>query len=743
MPLRSFTQAEIVLSHRRHLELPLLATVWLGVTAFSLAEGSLFYLLAGTLAVGVNALAASRDREVYVHRSFVNASVLAATAVMIIELIGATELLVALGHYLILIQLCKLFERKRDRDYVQLLTMSILLMVAGTMVCQSLWFAGLVLLCIVLVCYTAMVFTLKRGLDAAASARLAAESDPMGPHVVAWNVIMNWPGQTLRRRLLTIALAILATGVAVFLLAPRPVWGGAGIAGLHAQSHISGFSGRLRLGEANRIYLSNEIVMTLTVRPDNEGKCIPSVPLYLRGRTFETYSNSNWSSSARAVPGLRPADAGGETVIQEVTLTGRVLPTLFTAYPTVRCECEDGTVQVDGNLNVTLSHFRPNRTVRYTAWSWLRPLSDAQREFLREHFDGPRGDPAGGAEATAPVKQLARKWCKDLLAEREGLPDGPELDNLNLRVAERIAEKLRSNYDYTLDLSASNPQRDAVEDFLFHMKKGHCEYFASALAVMCRSLGVHARVAAGFRSEGPVAAGETISLRASDAHAWTEIYTPSTHWRIMDATPAGRWQQQGHWWEVFGDFWASLKFFWARNVVGYDDAARASIGRWLARSYLAVKTAAVQSFNALRDGFINFFAYGHIDEALLYFLLVMSLLGTLLLMIGLWRLVRRKLRYRGLLREGKTVPWPQLRFFARLTLLLRRRGMELRADETAREHIAQAVERFNLPADVMGELVELYYSLRWGRARPSAEEIRAAEDHVTEIASILKTKRRR
>jgi len=75
----------MMLTERRRLERPLLVTIWLGVTTFSLAEGSLFYMLAGTLAVVVNLLAVSRGKEVFVHRLFVNAGVAVATGVLLLE----------------------------------------------------------------------------------------------------------------------------------------------------------------------------------------------------------------------------------------------------------------------------------------------------------------------------------------------------------------------------------------------------------------------------------------------------------------------------------------------------------------------------------------------------------------------------------------------------------------------------------------------------------------------------------
>ena len=157
MPLRSFTPAERLLTERRRFERLLLLLVWVGVTAFSLAEGRYFHLAAGTVAVAVNLWA----KEIYVARPFVNAAVLLAAGVLAVEVFVAhTAFLIALAHFLVLIQLCKLFERKANRDYAQLLILSVMLVAAATLLSESLLFAAILLIYAALACYTMMAFTM-------------------------------------------------------------------------------------------------------------------------------------------------------------------------------------------------------------------------------------------------------------------------------------------------------------------------------------------------------------------------------------------------------------------------------------------------------------------------------------------------------------------------------------------------------------------------------------------------------
>ena len=133
MPLRRFTPTELVLTQRLHLERPLLVMVLLGSTAFAVADGNLFYLALTAAGVLVNAVALHRRSEVYMPRDAANGAVVAATCIFVLEFFSFRRFLPALGHYLILIQLCKLFERKRNRDYLQIIALSMVLMVGGSM----------------------------------------------------------------------------------------------------------------------------------------------------------------------------------------------------------------------------------------------------------------------------------------------------------------------------------------------------------------------------------------------------------------------------------------------------------------------------------------------------------------------------------------------------------------------------------------------------------------------------------
>src|SRR5207253_10487826 len=145
--------------------------------------------------------------------------------------------------------------------------------------------------------------------------------------------------------------------------------------------------------------------------------------------------------------------------------------------------------------------------------------------------------------------------------------------------AARVIEAyLRDNYGYSLDLKAGGP--DPLSDFLFDVRKGHCEYFATAMAVMLRTQGIASRVVNGFLPGEYNEAAGAFTVRQSDAHSWVEVYFPETNsWVTFDPTPAaGRMEPEGSGLAAqLGKYAEALELMWFQYVVGYDKQEQRSL----------------------------------------------------------------------------------------------------------------------------------------------------------------------
>jgi hypothetical protein len=105
--------------------------------------------------------------------------------------------------------------------------------------------------------------------------------------------------------------------------------------------------------------------------------------------------------------------------------------------------------------------------------------------------------------------------------------------------AEALASYLHTDLTFTYATSAPppSPDEDLVDFFLFDEdgRTGYCQYYASAMVIMARSLGLPARVAVGF-APGERQEDETYLVREANAHAWAEVYFPGYGWQIFEAT---------------------------------------------------------------------------------------------------------------------------------------------------------------------------------------------------------------
>ncbi len=103
--------------------------------------------------------------------------------------------------------------------------------------------------------------------------------------------------------------------------------------------------------------------------------------------------------------------------------------------------------------------------------------------------------------------------------------------------AKAIERYLRS-IEYSEDIPAPPRDRDAVDWFLFELQKGYCDYYASAMAVMLRAVGVPTRIASGYARGEYDEETSTWTVRESDAHTWPEVYFPGYGWIPFEPTPS-------------------------------------------------------------------------------------------------------------------------------------------------------------------------------------------------------------
>jgi hypothetical protein len=255
--------------------------------------------------------------------------------------------------------------------------------------------------------------------------------------------------------------------------------------------------------------------------------------------------------------------------------------------------------------------------------------------------------------------------------------------------ARAVESYLRGNYGYTLDLSGTPPV-DPLAYFLFEKRAGHCEYFAAAMTVMMRTLGVPARYVNGFLPGEYNDVGGDYIIRASDAHSWVEVFFPDYGWITFDPTPpsddhpAGLLSQLGLYWD-----WFQLQ--WNDWVVNYDFIHQFTLAQGVQRVSRRWTASLRERFEGARSAGATRLRYWAEDASSvppwMPILVVLLLAGALVVCN---RQVRERLVFACRVRLGFEAPPAQAAslFYHRMLRLLERAGWRKSPSQTPSEFAA-------------------------------------------------------
>jgi len=293
---------------------------------------------------------------------------------------------------------------------------------------------------------------------------------------------------------------------------------------------------------------------------------------------------------------------------------------------------------------------------------------------------------------------------------------------------------LRNRYTYTLNLTGK-PGDDPLAHFLFETRAGHCEYFASAMTIMLRTLGIPAREVNGFLPGEYNDLGGDYIVRASDAHSWVEVYFPGAEWQVFDPTPAAPENEAGFL-SRLGQYADWMEITWSEWVIGYDFVHQVTMAQNVQRGSrdLSESFRAWYARQQLRGR--RWMKSWHGGLGVLIPLTVLAFL--ILLRFDALSAMLQRLWLSWQLRSAKTARAnPQLasRLYAELLRLLARRGMIREISQTPFE-FAVAVNSPNL-ATAVQEFTQLYTHARFGGAPCNTTRLHQLLD---EIRSALRSR---
>ena len=264
---------------------------------------------------------------------------------------------------------------------------------------------------------------------------------------------------------------------------------------------------------------------------------------------------------------------------------------------------------------------------------------------------------------------------------------------------------------------------DPVADFLFNVRSGHCEYFATAMAVMLRTQGIASRVVNGFLPGEYNEAAGAYTVRQSDAHSWVEVYFPQTNsWVTFDPTPpAGRTSRaRSGLAGQLSKYSEALELMWFQYVIGYDKQEQRSLATSLRSRLIDLRRGAAARWEDVHRVFPSTVSF--VVSAILAFatVFIAVLLTTRIRRLG-WR-------------QGLTV-WmgvghgesSRVDFYQRLLNLLAKRGLTRETHLTPLEFAAQ------VGATEAAVITTAYNRVRFGNQKLSPAESRMLEQALARL----------
>jgi transglutaminase-like putative cysteine protease len=289
-------------------------------------------------------------------------------------------------------------------------------------------------------------------------------------------------------------------------------------------AEYGGFQERLDVAGAGECCkLSNNVV--LYVQADN--------PLYVRGKVFDSFDGRNWEDSGYGAGKLYDQDGrftfgekpqAGDTH-QVFTVRQDLPPFIFAAYRPVLVSFPGNVIEADAALALRA----PDRLRKDTVYSVASHLEEVEKHPCSGALvAGDEGRSADGRYLAlyTGVSERLRGLALDVT---KGAGD-------DLQRAKAVEAYLRDNYAYTLDTVGIRWSGNPVEQFLFDLKAGHCELFASSMVVMLRTLNIPARLVTGFYVNRYNPVTGYYEVREADGHAWVEAYLEPHGWVTFEPT---------------------------------------------------------------------------------------------------------------------------------------------------------------------------------------------------------------
>jgi hypothetical protein len=647
-----------------------------------------------------------------------------------------------LAYQLSFLQLCKLYNVKRAKDYYHILFLAFTMMVVAAIKSESAIFPLMLVPFLVAAVYAFSLITIERErllVQEGGGIVVRRREKKGGVGAIHDEVgLASARGaasglRALHPMLSLVSVSTFALTVFFFLFFPRstrlldyntkPIYD----KNIENEMVLTGYANTIDLGSLAKILRDPTVIMKVRTSIP-----IPEQRLYLRGMTLDLFDGKRWYQKVSAQTTEKFGDAtSGQIIVleekefadkahlvrQDIEMLDFDSKTLFYMPPLVALTNLNQNIYCDVNYYVFVAPTK-SFSPRYSAYSYIRDKARVDYGYVMpvNAEAGKNADFSAyllvppGSRQKDELKQLAHDITQECTEDYER--------------ARAIETYLRKNYDYTLDLRTIDPAQP-IRDFLFHDKRGHCELFATAMVLLLRSEEIPARLVTGFRGGNFRKESNTYEIRKMDAHTWVEAYIDGEGWYQFDPTPEPPM-------EVFSGrlyfkqlkaLYESLSVRWNNLVIDYNSNLRRKIFAGISRTVGGVYGSIAHS-RLLAHFWRKFSA--NITQApvvaVALFLLGLNIAAAVMSI----RLRRRGLHLSALLLGSRSRHYLS-HFYERIILTIYGRVVQKKSEATPREFALSLAADRQKDAAIVEDLMTIYYALRFGSARPSVELMRRVE----------------
>ena len=636
--------------------------------------------------------------------------------------------LLAAIHFLLFVTLVRLYSVATDRDALFLSMLAFASVLASAVFTVDTSFLAFFLIFLLLAVAVFVGLEIRRGAAGAVFPPLSAD--------IHQERRFHW---ALSLVALSVALGAIVFGSVLFLLFPRFSAGYFARTGLQP-SLMSGFTDNVELGQIGEIKKNTTLVMRIQT-----GGPVNYPFLRWRGIALTKFDGRRWYSTEVRGQVRQPEGDGWITLAKRGELEGR--PAAQVHFIILLQPLASDALFAPAQVMAIRGNFSGDAGTYYSAMgrSYLSvdstgSIHNPSRNFSQIRYEGisilPVARPAQARLAGRNYPEEIRETYLQLPLNLD--PRIPELARkisagANNPYDQSIAMEnyLRTHFAYTLNLTGK-PGADPLAHFLFETKAGHCEYFASAMAVMLRTLGIPTREVNGFLpGEYNDLAGDYI-VRASDAHSWVEAYFPRSGWITFDPTPPSNDQVTG----LFSRLALYVDWFqltWNEWVINYDFTHQISLARNVGQISTDWKQAWRKKFRRFQDRGMDRLTEWQRAHGLLRFVFPIALVLSLLALRLDW--LRSFFQWANFTWQVKmptaerNSPQMASRLYAELLRLLQKRGFSRSETQTPREFAASFAPQGGL-APTVREFTDLYAQSRFGGAPCDGLRLRALLEQV-------------